>query len=285
MFLIIEAIKSLRRAKLATLISIITVVIASFLCTTSLGLYFSTEKINKFISEHISIRIFLKDDAPKREINKFIEELKSKKNINKVQYITKKEAADEISKSLGISINELIDHNPLPDAITINFNKVQTEAELLNLIRNLKKYEIVDDVLYEKLLLAKLNRYLPMIKYILLAIAAIFILVSLYMIIVVNRMVIENNLKNYEIMKLVGAKLSTIRMPIILNGILIALFSVIISTPVIYLFYKFGFRFFEITKFEIDLKITIIAYIIFAFILGIVGSIYSSRKISLKFKY
>lgn len=285
MFLFYEAVKSLGRAKLATFISIITIIVASFLCTSALWLYLSSEKINKYVAEKIEVRIFLKDGLTKEKIKVFTEELKQVKIIKKVIYVSKSEAAREVSKSLGISIEEIIHENPLPDAVVVNFKNIKSDEEIKKIISKIRNNPNVDDVVYEKLLLAKLNEYLPIVKYIIFGLALLFLLVAFYMILIVNRMVIEKNNRNYEIMKLVGANLSTIRLPIIINGFLLSIISVILSTPILFLFYKFANSILAIGKFEFDLRISIIAFIIFAFVLGIAGSIYSSRKISLKFKY
>ncbi len=285
MFLFYEAVKSLGRAKLATFISIITIIVASFLCTSALWLYLSSEKINKYVAEKIEVRIFLKDGLTKEKIKVFTEELKQVKIIKKVIYVSKSEAAREVSKSLGISIEEIIHENPLPDAVVVNFKNIKSDEEIKKIISKIRNNPNVDDVVYEKLLLAKLNEYLPIVKYIIFGLALLFLLVAFYMILIVNRMVIEKNNRNYEIMKLVGANLSTIRLPIIINGFLLSIISVILSTPILFLFYKFANSILAIGKFEFDLRISIIAFIIFAFVLGIAGSIYSSIKISLKFNY
>lgn len=285
MFLLAEAVKSLKRAKFATMISVITIIFASFLCTTAVWLYLSAGKINKIIAEKIEVRIFLKDGIGKDKLSVFKNELSKSNIVSRVKYVSKEEAAKEVSKALGIAIKEVINNNPLPNAFVVNFVNIDSDKTIRDFVKETENKSIVSDVVYEKLLLAKLNKYLPFIKYIIFALAVLFVFIAFYMIIVVNRMAIENNSKNYEIMKLIGANLRTIRMPIILNGFLIATIAMILSTPILYLFYKFTYSILLLEKFEFDMKISIIAFIIFAFVFGIVGSIYSSRKISLRFKY
>ncbi len=285
MFLIKETIKSLFRAKFASIISIITIIIASFLVTAALWLTVSSGKINKIIADKIEVRVFIKDSASKTSRAAFENNVKKKRIVKSIIFVSKADAAKKVSQSLGIAIEEIINHNPLPNAYVIKFKNLDSDKVITNFIRELKAVEIVDDVTYEKLLLAKLNSYFPVFRLVIFAIALVFTLVAIYLVLIVNRMIMEKNRKNYDIMKLVGAKLSTIRIPLYLNGFLLSLFAVIISTPILFFIFKFVNRFLALGEFEFDLKITIIAFVIFAFILGIVGSIYSSRKISLKFKY
>lgn len=285
MFLIKEAFKSLSRAKFASFITVITIIFASFLATSAVWLYFSSEKINRIVADKIEVRIFLKEKVDKEMREEFAKNVSKDKVVRDIKFVSKKEAAEEISKALGISIDEIVNNNPLPDAFVVRFKKINSDETIKAFVNKVKTEKVVDEVVYEKLLLAKLNKYLPVVKYTLFGLAFIFIIVAIYLVLVVNRMVIDQNQKNYDIMKLVGAKLSTIRTPIIINGILLSFISVILSTPIIYLFFKFAHSILTIGKFDFDLKISIIAFVIFSFILGIVGSIYSSKKISLKFKY
>ena len=85
-------------------------------------------------------------------------------------------------------------------------------------------------------------------------------------------------------MKLVGAKLSTIKIPIILNGFFIGVFSTIILIIIGYMFLYFISDYLpvrELLRFE-D-KLSLIFLSVLGPIIGLVVSIVSLRKITLKF--
>jgi cell division transport system permease protein len=90
-------------------------------------------------------------------------------------------------------------------------------------------------------------------------------------------------MEELETMKLVGAKLSTIKFPIIFNGILIGFFASIISLVIFILFIYYFDNYIGVQKF-----LTFNSYFYLIIILsvgplaGLLVSIFSLRKITLK---
>ena len=85
-------------------------------------------------------------------------------------------------------------------------------------------------------------------------------------------------------MKLVGAKLSTIKMPIILNGFFIGVFSTVILFVICYLFVFFLANYLPIKELlRFGNKVSLLILLLLGPVIGLTVSIISLRKITLKF--
>jgi cell division transport system permease protein len=90
-------------------------------------------------------------------------------------------------------------------------------------------------------------------------------------------------LRELETMKLVGAKLSTIKMPIILNGMLTGLIASLIALSLYYIIYIQAGQYKLISSFISSYKMYYLAsLIIIGPALSFIVTVYALRKVSLK---
>ena len=149
------------------------------------------------------------------------------------------------------------------------------------MISELKNKKGITDVVYDYSLTLKLLNFLKSAKTVIYVIAIVLILLSIYLVYSNNRLLQHSREEQINIMKLVGAKLTSIKLPIILNGIIIGMlasFICIIITGVIYYF---------LAKIYISISILELyylagLYVILGLLLGYIGSFLSIRKVSLR---
>ncbi len=283
-FSIKEAFQSLARAKFASLITVITLTIASLFFTMSLFFFLKSKRIENELKNKIEIRLFLKDGINKDSIAQLKSQLNKDKRISIVTFKSKAEAAIDLKKSLGSDFTKILGKNPLPSSFVLHVNPNLTNNEINKLIKEFKLNPIVDDVVYDKdeiLFLLKTIFYIKLGVYLF---ALVTIIISLYLILSVNRLVQETRRKIYGTMKLFGAKLIAIRLPIILSSILLSLLAVILG--IIFLFFSVYLlnKFLPYINFESYFLRVIAVYLFSAFIFGILGGVISARKVNLKFE-
>jgi cell division transport system permease protein len=86
-----------------------------------------------------------------------------------------------------------------------------------------------------------------------------------------------------ETMKLVGAKLSTIKIPIVLNGILIGFLASLITISIFLLYVTYIDKYINLLKiFNLRNELYLTGIILAGPVIGLIVSVFSLRKITLK---
>jgi len=211
-------------------------------------------------------------------------QLESKNYINTINYISKDEAARNFIKETGEDFRKQLDYNPLPASYQVTLKDIYVEKDSLNkIIASLNKLTGVDDVVFQQEFVYSILSQIDKIKNYIFVVTAILFFIAVYIIYSTIKLIIKSKYEEMETMKLVGAKLSTIKMPIVLNGIIIGILAGFISLAVFYsLFYYFG-NLIEFKKFfNFNGGLYVIVALSIGPVLGFLISVISLRKITLK---
>jgi len=225
-----EAIKSIFHAKASFILTLITLCIAVILIAASVGAIQLSEIFENKLKKNVKLTLFLQDSVKQNSVTFCKEELQSLKFTNSVTYISKERAADNFIKETGEDFREILDYNPLPASFII-----QLEAEFVpkdsveNIVVDLQKYTWVDEVVTGNNFIYRVLKYVDESKQYLFIITIIILLISIYLVYSTTRLITENRMKELETMKLVGAKLSTIKIPIVINNLAAGIIAGIIS--------------------------------------------------------
>ncbi|MCH7774545.1 MAG: hypothetical protein IH784_09105 [Bacteroidetes bacterium] len=129
----------------------------------------------------------------------------------------------------------------------------------------------------------RLLSYLEAGKNYLFITTAILILIAVYLVYSTIKLITNNRMKELETMKLVGAKLSTIKMPIILNGLITGLLASIISIAVYYFISLQVDQYYLVNKFiTVNKYFYVATLLIIGPVLSLLVTVYSLRKLTLK---
>ncbi len=279
-----EAFKLIGRAKSSFFLSLISTSIAVFLIAASLITIQLSNELQRKITTNVNINVFLKDSLKTGDIAELKASLSGKKYINKISYIDKNQAAQNFIKETGEDFRTILDYNPLPASFLITLNESFIERDSMNkIINSLSKMNGVDEVVFQKEFIYKVLSWINKIKKYIFIITAILFLIAIYVVYSTMKLITKSKYEELETMKLVGAKLSTVKMPIILNGIIIGIISSIISLAA---FYILIYNFSSLVEFQRFIKINYQYYILLLLAIGPTISaiicIFSLRKITLK---
>lgn len=287
MFILSETIKIILRSKLHFVLNLISMSLAVILIILSLLLIFASDLIDKFIEENISVSVFIKEDFAEDKINEIEKSLMSKNYVYKVEYISKKKAYEIFIEETGEDFHKILEVNPLPRSFNIflkkdylNSKKLKSiENELLNIPGISEVYSKID--LFERVLFLAQR-----IKNYIIISTLIIIIISIYLVLSTNKLIISSNNEKYETMKLVGAKLSTIKLPIVLNNFLVGFLAGLISLGLIYFITKiFNLNIILISNYlNVNIDMAIVFILVIGPILGVIVSLISLRKVTLKVK-
>ncbi len=287
MFILKEVFKIISRSKLHFIINLISLSISVFLILLSFLFLYATDTVNKHLQENLTISVFLRDNISDEKLKEIESFLSSKIYTAKLEYVSKEKAHDIFLEETGEDFKKILDYNPLPASFNLFLKSEFVTEDLINSINDeLNKIPEITEVVSKMDFYKNLLSISEKIKNYILFITILMIITSVYLVYSTNKLIITSSYEKFETMKLVGAKLSTIKLPIILNIILIGLIAGFLSIGFIYLIISF---------LELNLQV-VLNYlnlnqiILFLFILligpflGVLVTVFSLRKITLKVK-
>ena len=177
----------------------------------------------KYTKENIVISLVLSDSTTNDDIQRIESYLKNAEFVLKYKYINKEEALAEYVADIGDNPVELLGYNPIKASFEVNL-----KAEYINnvFLKSLEKkfsnYTFVENVAYQKVMIADFNANIQKISAVLLLFS--ILLLAITVILINNTIRISIYSKRFVIntMKLVGAKAWFIRRPYTKNGFLAA---------------------------------------------------------------
>jgi len=288
LFYITETIKSIKSAKLAAIITIITSVFAILMFYLAFLLFLYTDIIENKLYKELRVEVFLEEDLQGATRIDFLNEVKMYEIVSSVKYVSKSQARDKFVSQTGKDFSEILDFNPLPASFEISIRNVKgIEQKLKSLTDDLKSKSIVSDVKYDYSLLSSIIKIVNSSKKIIYGLSFILFVFSIYLIYSTNKIIIESQMQDYKTMKLVGARPISIKIPVILRGLLLGLISALVSYFLFFMIlYLLSDRLIvrEIIIFVKSIKLFNLHILITGIFFGLAGSFFSSSNISQKIK-
>jgi len=283
-FHIREAFKSISRAKASFILTFISLGIAVVLIIASVAAVQLSNLLEKKLKDNINLNIFIKENTNANEIQSFKEELENFKFIRSVNFISKEQAAETFINETGEDFREILSYNPLPASLVVTLNFDEVTSDSLHLIADqIASFEWVDEVVFKNSFVYKVFDYIDNSKLYLAIVTVLFFLIALYLVYTTIRLITNARMRELETMKLVGAKLSTIKIPIILNGVVAGLLSGILA------FAAFWFLFTKVSSFSLIVDLIeqhgylyILLLLVTGPVLSFLVTVYALRKITLK---
>lgn len=246
----------------------------------------------KFLGEQNEIVIYLKDDTSQRDIDNIDSQLKSDNDVASYIFVSKEDALNEQIGYMG-QYGSLLegykgDNNPLPASFRVHIKDLTNLSRISNRFSSMTG---VDYVSTPTELVGVLIALKNVTYYTGFAILLILFMVSMVVISNTTRLTVFARRKEINIMKFVGATNGFIRMPFIVEGLIIGTVSAIITFAVIsggYI-YLYNYITTQATGFIATLSLCMLPYkdiamimavyyIVFGWIIGGVGSALSMRK-------
>ena len=204
--------------------SYISVVISITLVLFLLGalgiLVLNAKFISDEFKEKVVLTIYLEDSTKPIEINQLTNSLKLAKYVKRTQFISKDMAADFMKSAYGEDFLEEVGYNPLKDSIEVNLLADYVTGKRLDSIseKALAK-NFVEDVKYDKDLVAIMNSNVKRLSFWVLMISGVFALIAVLLINSSIRLAVYSKRFSIKTMQMVGATKTFIRRPFIWHNI------------------------------------------------------------------
>ena len=250
-----QGVKNIWRNKMFSLASIATMSACIFLFGLFFSLLVNFQYIIKSAEEGVAITVFFNVDATQEQKDAIGEQLKSRDDVSKVNYISADDAWKSFQKEYFGDNPELAegfkDDNPLAssdnyevymktlkgnskDLIAKSKSLSATQQDLVKFaqsldgVREVKKSDVVANTL------SSVNM---LVAYVSIAIIAILLGVSIFLISNTVTTGITVRKEEIAIMKYIGAKDFVVRSPFVIEGLIIGLFGAVIPLALLYFLY------------------------------------------------
>lgn len=281
-----DSIKSVFRNFSLSVASISCITITLILVAVAILL---SENVNKFtddIEKDVTIVVYIKKDATLEDREALDTKINLLSNIESVTFMSKEAIRKDMSKDsegLGTILSEYDENtNPLLDEYLV---KVKDTEKIGTTAKQIKDLSGVSQVKYGEGMVEELVKIFDTVKKIMVVIVIGLVIVTAFLISNTIKITINNRKRQIEIMRLVGASNSYIKMPFFFEGIILGFIGSII--PVLFSLYGYVYLYDKMNGILFTEVISLInpnqvmTHLIITLILigVIVGAIGSSRAV------
>jgi cell division transport system permease protein len=193
-------------------------------------LVLNTRKLADHFKEQITISVFLKDNAKELEVDQLQKSLVMARYTKSATYVSKEEAAEQHSEEIGEDFQEFLGYNPLKNSIDVKLKAdFVSTTQIDSIATDLSQKDYVEEVSYDKPLIALLTENVKRISFWILVASAIFCGIAVLLINSSIRLSIYSKRFIIKTMQMVGATKSFIRRPFILTNIKLGMLGAVLA--------------------------------------------------------
>lgn len=216
-----EGIVGLRRARLATLITISTVTITLTLLGIFLVLTVNIHRIVEIFRERMVIEVFMDASLTDEEIRILQTRIEGVEGVGEVVFVSREMALERFREEFGEDPLALLGENPLPPSFQVKLKSEHRSANGIEVVaRTLDGVEGVEEVVYHGRLFRIVDRYSRIVLVIDGVLLTVVLLSVVLLVANTLRLTILAQGRTIQIMELVGATEGFIRRPYLIQGIL-----------------------------------------------------------------
>jgi cell division transport system permease protein len=199
-----------------------------------IGLFFIVgmfgNELSIYMKEHFSFSIILKEDPKEVDVRKMQRNLNSLPFIKSTKYISKEDAAKEMTAELGEDPQVFLGFNPFQASIEVQFKSEYMNPDSLRVIeKKLTSYAGVSELLYQKDMIHIVNSNIHQIGVVLSVLIFLLILISFTLINNTIRLLIYSRRFLIYTMRLVGATPGFILWPFVKHNMISGFFSGVLA--------------------------------------------------------
>lgn len=283
-----DAVKSVIRNFSLSLASISCITITLIIVALAVVASFNVQNFTQAIEKDMTIVVFLDNDVTEEEIENVEEEIKKISNVEKYTFQSKQEVKEMMQQESEVFKTVLDtwedDESPLKDTYQVKVKNVEKIKKTALKIESIDKVSVVR---YGEGMVDKMVKAFSSIEKVTYVIVIGLVLVTVFLIINTIKLTISARRKEIGIMRLVGASNITIKLPFIIEGMILGLFGsiipVILTTYGYLAFYKHfdGYlysRLIELIVPEPFIYQTSLIVIGIGILVGMIGSASAVRK-------
>lgn len=281
-----EGVRNVWSNRLMSLASVAVLTSCLVLIGCAFMLFVNINAMLENVEDQNVIMVYLNDNITDDQINKAGQDIRMIPSVESADFISKEVSYGQQLESLGEDaiLLEGLEENPLPDAYKVTLSDLSQYDSVLTMLSSV---ENTLSVRGNSDLASQVRQIRTGVTYISIGIIVMLLAVSLFIIANTVRVTMYNRRLEISIMKAVGATNWFIRWPFIIEGVVIGIFSGIVSLGLVYglytltmnslgsIFTLFGSASIAFSAYAIQMLLTFIAIGVLA---GVFGSIFSMGR-------
>ena len=238
-----DAVKSVIRNFSLSLASISCITITLIIVAVAVITSFNVQNFTQTIEKDMTIVVFLDNDATEDDVKDVEKKIKRIQNVDTYTFQTKQEVKAKMQEESEVFKTVLDtwsdEESPLKDTYQVKVKDVRKIKKTALKIENIDKVSVVR---YGEDMVDKMVKAFSSVEKLTYGVVAALILVTVFLIINTIKLTISARRREIGIMRLVGASNITIKLPFIIEGMILGLFGsiipVLITTYGYLAFYK-----------------------------------------------
>lgn len=225
-----ESLKSLGRNSWMTFASVSAVTVTLLLVGVFIVIMMNLNQLADNLENDVEIKVITEPTAEAEVVKVLEKQVRETPGVSEVVHATKDEELDKMIKSFGDELNLYKQSNPLGDALYVKATDPHKTAEVA---KKIDTYDNTYQVVYGEGKIEKLFNVLNMSRNVGMVLILALLFTAMFLISNTIRLTIVARGREIEIMKLVGATNSFVRIPFVLEGIWLGVLGSIIPMVVI----------------------------------------------------
>lgn len=287
-YLIKEGFRNTWTNRMMSIASIAVLMCCLVLMGAASMIFLNIESLLGVIEEENVVMVYVEDDTTDEELEAMETELSAISNVKTVEFVPKEDAWEEqldtMEEAQAQFFTEISSDIPLPDAYKVTVEDLTYFDETVEKIEELDN---IDTIRENKDLAEKLVTIREGVEVIAVVIVAALLIISLFIISNTIKLTVYSRRLEISIMKAVGATNSFVRIPFVVEGMVLGIISGVISLGLVWGFYEFAIQQFdslitslglEALEFSDYAVVMLVAFIVIGVLTGVCGSLISMSK-------
>ena len=204
-------------------------------------IFLNIESLLAWIEAENVVMVYIEDDTADADITAMGAALNGMDNVKEVEFVPKEDAwADQLStmeEAQAQFFTEISSDIPLPDAYKVTVDDLTYFDQTVSRIEQL---EHIDTIRENKDLAQKLVTIRHGVEVISIVIVVVLLAISVFIISNTIKLTVYSRRLEISIMKSVGATNSFVRLPFVVEGMILGIISGIVSLGLVWAFYEFA---------------------------------------------
>ncbi|MBQ9532157.1 MAG: permease-like cell division protein FtsX [Eubacterium sp.] len=238
-YLIKEGFRNTWTNRMMSVASICVLLSCLVLIGSAAMVFLNINSLVERIEDENVIMVYINDNATDAQIDEMGKKISALSNVEKTEFVAKEKAwaeqLDTMEEAQAQFFTEVSTDIPLPDAYKVT---VKDLSQFKTTVKEIKTFDNIDTVRENTELAKKLDTISRGITIIAMIIIAVLFAISLFIISNTIKLTVYSRRLEISIMKSVGATNSFVRLPFVVEGIILGIISGAVSLGVVWGIYE-----------------------------------------------
>ena len=218
-----RAIDDILQNRFLNFVTIITIALAILIASAFILFFVNTSEIIDSWKRGLRIMAYLKPGIHNADLNNLKRTIQSLDGVHSLRFISKQEAINRLKDQMQhqSSLFDNLTENPLPDSFEIRMTAASGSWQKIESLANqIESLNPIEEVQYGRRWIGRFIRIISLFRMAGYAMGVLFFTASIFIVANTIRLVIYSRREEVEIMRLVGATDSFIKMPFYIEGLI-----------------------------------------------------------------